>query len=90
MVGGKAKPQFPEAERSRTENRSSSRTMITSEELIRLKWPKGKVFGLALRMAERMAVEGVADELVLGRLAEILQDPARFLGTEGEPGEPLG
>ena len=61
--------------------------MITSEELIRLKWPKGKVFGLALRMAERMAAEGVADELVLGRLAEILQDPARFLGTEGEPGE---
>ena len=52
--------------------------MITGKDILRLGYPEGRVIGLALEAARRAANDGLADEDILGELADVLSAPRDF------------
>ncbi|MGE3801597.1 MAG: RtcB family protein [Candidatus Kapaibacterium sp.] len=54
--------------------------MITSAQLIEMNWPKGKVFGEAIAVAQEMAATGATDEQILSALKAVRTDPESYKG----------
>ncbi len=55
---------------------------ITGKTLKLHRWPDGKVIGLAKRVAEQLAAQGLDRDTVLARLDAVRQNPGPFLADE--------
>jgi tRNA-splicing ligase RtcB len=55
---------------------------ITGKILKLHNWPDGKIIGIAKRIAEQLAEQGLERETILARLDEVRRDPGPFLADE--------
>ena len=61
--------------------------MITSKELKKMAWPKGKSFGLALDISKEMVAEGAESDAIRAELEAIRESPHVYLEVGGLRGE---